>query len=143
MATTADLDQAIKRVCPIVGVEVGRKDDRSTWAFQPTDEASAEQIAAGKKVLEAFSFEDPTEKDYGDAVQAHLDAWATAQGYDSIAAMVSYADDPNPQFAAEGRAAVDWRSAVWTHVAQRGGFHTPPPSIEEFIAGLPAPAWPG
>jgi hypothetical protein len=57
----------------------------------------------------------PTEADYGNAVQAMLDAKAQERSYDSIATAVSYRDDPNTSYAAEGNALFDWRSSVWVY----------------------------
>lgn len=48
------LDAAIKAVCPIHGVSIGRKDDKSTWRIDFKDEATTEQRAAAQAVLDAF-----------------------------------------------------------------------------------------
>lgn len=61
----------------------------------------------------------PTEAGYGGAVQAMLDGKARERSYDSIATAVSYRDDPNATYAAEGTALFNWRSAVWTYVYQQ------------------------
>jgi len=61
----------------------------------------------------------PTEADYGRAVQIMLDAKAQERSYDSIATAVSYRDDPNATYSAEGAALFNWRSAVWTYVYQQ------------------------
>lgn len=76
------------------------------------------------------------------AVQQNLDQEARALGYDSIFTAVTYADDVNPKFAAEGAALKTWRSAVWTHCYQvladvQGALRTVP-TAEELIAELPA-----
>lgn len=83
---------------------------------------------------------------YSGAIQAHLEAKAHERHYDSIQSAVSYRDDPNPQFAAEADALFAWRSSVWTYATaeldrvtadERGQ-----PTVEDFIAELPAFVWP-
>lgn len=76
------------------------------------------------------------------AVQQKLDQEAQALGYDSIFTAVTYADDTNPKFAAEGTSFKAWRSAVWTYCYQvladvQGELRTVP-TAEELIAELPA-----
>jgi hypothetical protein len=44
-----------------------------------------------------------------------LDAKAQERSYDSIATAVSYRDDPNATYAAEGTALFNWRSSVWVY----------------------------
>lgn len=79
-------------------------------------------------------------------VQAHLDATARLRRYDNIQTAVSYRDDPNPQFAAEGAALFAWRSAVWTAalaiLAQVEAGEMPIPSDADLIAALPEMVWP-
>lgn len=80
------------------------------------------------------------------AVQGHLDATAKARGYDGILSACTYATDTHPPFANEGRAAVDWRGAVWRRCYEvMGEVQTgqrPVPTDEELIALLPAMVWP-
>lgn len=97
-------------------------------AWQPAGE-TAEQIRAR----------------YVAAIQALLNAKARERNYDSIGTAVSYLDDPNPVFAAEARALFDWRSAVWTYATEQLATVTAGgdiPSLETFLAGVPAFAWP-
>lgn len=55
------LDKAVKAVCPIHGVSVGRDSDRSTWTFSPLSEASISQRQAAVNVLETFVYQPPTQ----------------------------------------------------------------------------------
>ena len=48
------LDAAIKSVCPIHGVSIGRKDDKTTWRIDFKDEATAEQRASAQAVFDTF-----------------------------------------------------------------------------------------
>jgi len=97
----------------------------------------------------AFAEPAPTEADYGRAVQAMLDAKARERNYDSIATAVSYRDDPNATYAAEGKALFDWRSAVWTYAyaqlaAVTAGMRTQP-TVADFVTEVQANcpfAWP-
>ncbi len=81
-----------------------------------------------------------------DAVQRHLDAAVAARNYSSAAAAVSYVGDPNPQWDAEGRAVLAWRSAVWTACfaaldAVLAG-EREPLTPDEMVAELPPLVWP-
>lgn len=83
--------------------------------------------------------------DYGRAVDAHIEAVARTKGYSSAISAVSYADDPNPIWKAEGVAFRAWRSASWVVVYAKlalvqGGAH--PPSIAALVASLPTMEWP-
>lgn len=89
----------------------------------------------------------PTEQDFTDAVQAHLDNMARRRNYDSIQTAVTYRDDPNPQYAAEGQALFEWRSAVWTYATEqltkvKTGERTVPTSVNDFLQELPNFSWP-
>ena len=50
----AALDAAIKAVCPIHGVTIGRPADKKTWSLHFKDEATPAQRAAAEAVLNAF-----------------------------------------------------------------------------------------
>lgn len=54
MMLSAKLDAAIKAVCPIHGISIGRKEDKSTWRLVFKDEATAEQKAKAQAVVDAF-----------------------------------------------------------------------------------------
>lgn len=98
-------------------------------AVPPPPPSAAQLMAAGAAV-----------------VQRHLDGVARERRYDSIQTAVSYRDDPNPQFAAEGQAAFAWRSAVWTAalaiLAEVEAGERPLPTDADLIAALPAMVWP-
>lgn len=82
---------------------------------------------------------------YSRAVQKLLDGKAKERQYDSIQSAISYMGDPNPLFAAEAAALRDWRSAVWTYATgelQAALDGSPVPTLETFLAGIPAFVWP-
>ena len=54
MTIAAKLDAAIKAVCPIHGVSIGRKDDKQTWRIDFKDEATPEQREAAQSVVDNF-----------------------------------------------------------------------------------------
>lgn len=63
-STAAKLDEAVKRVCPISGVSIGRRDDRSTWVAHADPEATPEQIEAAQAVIDGFvEVDDPPPPD--------------------------------------------------------------------------------
>lgn len=54
-----ELDQALKSVCPIDGVSVGRKDDPETWRIDFKPEATEEQRSAAQNILAGISAIEP------------------------------------------------------------------------------------
>lgn len=80
-----------------------------------------------------------------EAVQRHLDNSVRARGYSGILSCCSYAAGLDPTFAAEGTAALAWRDAVWRHcydaLADCLAGTRPIPTVDEFIAELPALIW--
>lgn len=51
---TNNLDTAIRAVCPIHGVSVGRANDKTTWRIDFTSDATPEQRVAAQAVVAAF-----------------------------------------------------------------------------------------
>lgn len=86
------------------------------------------------------------QRQFSDAIQAHLDATARERQYDGMQTAVSYRGDPNPQFAAEAEALFNWRSDVWTcglaelEAVLNG--QRPIPTVEDMIDELPKFTWP-
>lgn len=86
-----------------------------------------------------------SKSDYATAIENHLNAVASERGYSSALSAVSYMDDPNPAYAAEGLAFKAWRSAVWTYAyaeltrVQSGERAQPTPS--ELVGELPSIEW--
>ena len=50
----SSLDSKISAVCPIFGVAIGRKDDKTTWRIDFKEEATSQQRAAAQQVLNDF-----------------------------------------------------------------------------------------
>lgn len=103
---------------------------------------------ADKKWRQVFDVEDapapapPGLADYEAAIRDHLDDAARARGYDGILSAITYRDDPNPSYAAEGAAFFVWRSAVWTYAygqmaAVQAGERVQP-TVDELLCELPA-----
>lgn len=63
------LDAAIKSVCPIHGVSIGRKDDKKTWRIDFKDEATDRERSDALAVIEAF---DVTVEEQKDAAMAQI-----------------------------------------------------------------------
>ena len=53
-----ELEQAIKRVCPIDGVSVGRWEDRATWRIDLQGDVTKAQRAAALEVVAEFELQD-------------------------------------------------------------------------------------
>ena len=80
---------------------------------------------------------------YQQKIQSLLDAKAQEYGYDSIFTAVTYAEEPSvPAFQAEAQALRAWRSAVRAYayqvLAEVEAGDIGLPSLEDFIAGMPA-----
>ncbi|MBA2125065.1 hypothetical protein DLM45_02340 [Hyphomicrobium methylovorum] len=88
----------------------------------------------------------PTQDDYKDAVQAHIDAAARSRNYADGVSLASYVASTVPGWAAEAQAFVAWRDAVWfyaySELAKVLTGQRAQPSIAEFISELPAIVWP-
>lgn len=87
------------------------------------------------------------------AVQARLDAFAQARGYDDIKSLVTYAGDPDPVFAAEASVGIQKRSETWAAMRQikvavlagdwpSAGAGQMPQTIGDIEHALPAMEWP-
>lgn len=76
------------------------------------------------------------------AVDAQLDALAQSWRYRNYISARAYKDDPNPRFAAEAEALINYGSACWTilddlEAAVLAGEATMPATVEEVLALLP------
>lgn len=54
MTIAGSLDSALRAVCPIIGVSIGRKDDKSTWRIDFDATATPDQRRAASVVVEKF-----------------------------------------------------------------------------------------
>lgn len=83
---------------------------------------------------------------YQAAIDALVQATARARSYTDAATCAGYAMDPNLAWRAEGEAFIAWRSAAYqqafTTLAQVQGGEIAAPSVEAFVASLPAMVWP-
>lgn len=83
---------------------------------------------------------------YRVAIDAHVEAVAQSRGYNGAAHLASYAVSTVPAWAAEARAFVAWRDAVWLEalgeLAKVTGGAEVPPAVNDLIAGLPVIQWP-
>lgn len=75
-----------------------------------------------------------------------LDIKAQERKYKDANAIISYLGSSNPDWAAEARAFVVWRDSVYEYsiniLEQIGQGSIPPPTLDEFIGGLPVMVWP-
>ena len=67
----ARLTRAIEFVCPIYGVSIGRRDDRSTWRIDFKEEATIQNRRDAVTVLNEF---DPAEPPEPPTVESRLEA---------------------------------------------------------------------
>jgi hypothetical protein len=59
MELASRLHSAIEKVCPIVGLRIGKRDDKETWQIAFADETTKKQRAAAMTVLAAFDADAP------------------------------------------------------------------------------------
>jgi hypothetical protein len=108
------------------------------WTVKPEHYTSAEQKEAEAKAAQLAA--------YKCAFDNHLDAVAQSRQYDNRLTIAQYAVSTNPQWQAEAQAFIAWRDAALNYMFSRlAAFEAgsiEPPSVEDFIAGLPAIEWP-
>lgn len=87
-----------------------------------------------------------TSDDYERAIQRRVDHTAAQRRYSDGASCASYTVSTNPVWAAEAQGFIAWRDAVWAHayaeMAKVEAGQRAQPSVEEFLAELPAIIWP-
>jgi hypothetical protein len=77
------------------------------------------------------------------AIQQSLDAGAKAWGYDNIVSAASYASSTNTQYAADAKALIGWRDAVWAWAIPQFATVAAGTDPTAFMATMPAqPAQP-
>nr|WP_250811697.1 hypothetical protein [Neorhizobium tomejilense] len=83
---------------------------------------------------------------YKSAFDSHLDQVAQAKQYDSRLTIVAYLSSTNPQWAGEAETFIAWRDAALTHMFQQlaavEAGEIAPPTIGDFIGGIPPILWP-
>lgn len=95
-------------------------------------------LAAGNTPEPATDTGPTLEQKAKDAITRLLDETVQARGYDSIVSCVSYIGSSNETFAAEARAASNWRDAVYTRCYEL--MAAPPEdvtTVEQVLALLP------
>jgi hypothetical protein len=83
--------------------------------------------------------------DFAAAIQAHVDATAKARGYADGVALAGYSASTIPTWSAEAAAFIAWRDQVWLYASDKLAkvqSGQTAPTIEEFLAELPAIVWP-
>lgn len=76
------LHQLITAVCPIIGVRIGNRADRSTWTFDATPTATQAERDAAQAVIDSFD----------DSPQAQA-AWESQQSRQSAVAAIDARSD--------------------------------------------------
>lgn len=83
---------------------------------------------------------------YRMATQNLIDTKAQERQYDSGATLASYVNSTVPEWSIEAQAFVAWRDQVWMHamteLAKVEQGERDIPTVEDFIAELPAFEWP-
>lgn len=133
----------------VVGEQVARL-TAGAWEVLPAYPAPpAPDLASLKSAKNAEINAAPTEHIVAavqSAVQQRLDDFARTRAYDGILSACTYATSTAPQFAAEGRYAVQARDATWATcygiMADVQAGRRPLPSIEQVLVDLPALEWP-
>jgi hypothetical protein len=72
------------------------------------------------------------------AIQQSLDAGAKAWGYDNIVSAASYANSTNTQYAADAKALIGWRDAVWAWAIPQFATVAAGTDPTTFLATMPA-----
>lgn len=72
----AALDEAVKVVCPITGVSIGNRSDKTTWNIDFAEAATPQQRTAAQAVIDAFDVNAayPSAQQLEDACKAAFNA---------------------------------------------------------------------
>lgn len=103
-------------------------------------------FATGSISINPQSAKTPSQADFADAIQAHIDATAASRGYGSSVLLASYVASTVPAWTAEAKAFVAWRDAVWLAAygvlgsVNAGEAHVP--TIAGLLQLLPPIEWP-
>ena len=83
---------------------------------------------------------------YRKAIQVLIDGKAQEKQYDDGNSLASYVNSTVPEWAIEAQTFVAWRDQVWAcalaELAKVQSGERPQPSVEDFLAELPAFGWP-
>jgi collagenase-like PrtC family protease len=83
---------------------------------------------------------------YRKAIQSLIDGKAQEKQYDDGNSLASYVNSTVPEWAAEAQTFVAWRDHVWAYalaeLAKVQKAEREQPSVDEFLAELPAFQWP-
>lgn len=84
--------------------------------------------------------------DYVAAIEAHIEATASAKAYSGAVSLAIYVNSTVPQWAAEAAAFVAWRDGVWSYayaeMAKVQAGTRSQPTVAELVAELPSIGWP-
>ena len=108
------------------------------WTPDPAKIVTADQKAEAVRTTTLSTFQI--------AIQAHVDATAKSRKYGDGNSLAGYVSSTVAQWSAEAAAFVAWRDEVWLYyyaeLDKALGGQRPIPTIEDFIAELPAMIWP-
>lgn len=108
------------------------------WTPDPATIITAAQKAEAARAATVSTFQA--------AIQAHVDATAKARNYSDGNSLAGYVNSTVVKWSAEAVAFVAWRDAVWVYsyaeLDKALGGQRPIPTVEDFIAELPAISWP-
>lgn len=105
----AILHDKINEVVPIVGVSIGKPDDKTTWSMQYLSEPSAEQLAQIAQIIENYKILS-VEEDYANKVALNFltsSDWKVLRHADQKALQIptSLTDEEYSQLLADRQAA--------------------------------------
>jgi len=110
---SALIDQAVRAVCPIYGIGIGRLDDKATWRIDFVEAATNPQRTAAAAVVAGFDVgaaqqQEATEQqrlntDRQELIDARLDAAITALIDSTPAQRVAWANSNFPSLTAPER----------------------------------------
>ena len=114
------------------------------WDVKPTGYLTPEERAATHPAPGPTPEE--LQRQFVDAIQARLDAFAQTRNYDGILSAATYATSTVPTFQTEGQYAVQARDVTWAKGYEILGAvmsgQRPMPTLAEVIAELPELEWP-
>ena len=109
---------------------------REAWSLDGSGGVTLDPVKRAEIAMKLFE----------EAIEAHIEATAAERDYSSATRLASYVASTKPAWKAEAEAFVAWRDDVWEYVfaelAKVQAGEREEPTVEAFIAELPAITWP-
>lgn len=119
----------------------------TTWPAERVTRIASEADLSDVLRPHGLAVPSPTQQDYAEAIERHMETVAQSLGYKNADRLASYVASSNAGWASEAAAFSAWRDEVWVYAYEQMALvqsgQRAAPSVSGFIASLPAIQWPG